>query len=154
LPLSDRQAPTRNRSVTRHHPHVDLIPEPVPVGSSDGVLDLHWLAVRIVDRSQHAEHRHASRKPQKPSLIGGGHRGGDVVVGASDPASDRSALILDEGMDAALEPLWLLDRGACGQASPLSARGRPGSVASGEDPQEEQEHVQDVQEDRGRQQRR
>ena len=39
------------------------------VGSSDGVLDLDWLAVRIVDRAQHAEDRDASWKPEEPGLI-------------------------------------------------------------------------------------
>ncbi|MGH3401552.1 MAG: hypothetical protein ACRDRJ_03395 [Streptosporangiaceae bacterium] len=40
---------------------------PVGSGSGGGVLDLHWLAVRIVDRAQHAEDRDAN---WKTSMLG------------------------------------------------------------------------------------
>jgi hypothetical protein len=37
------------------------------------------------------------------------------------PIGRSADLLLDQGMDAALEALWLLDRGACGQAGRVVA---------------------------------
>ncbi len=93
-------------------PHVDLVPEPMPVCGDDRILHLNGPVLRIVDRPQDAEHRYALGQSQPSRFIRRRHAARDIVNRARDLAPDRPVLILDERVGTALDVRRLLERRA------------------------------------------